>query len=118
MSEVQKIRRGDEKTIALSVTAPDGTPIDLGAITAITFAMSRRLGAPAVLIKTLDNGIAITDAANGLVAIDLVPSDTSDFPPATYYFEVEILDENTMPTTLEFEPSVIILEADLIRAST
>lgn len=34
--------------------------------------------------------VTITDAANGIVEVELLPADTVDLTPADYYFELEV----------------------------
>lgn len=73
------LQKGDTEFIELSLTNPDGTPLNLAGIAQIYFTVKRRLSDPdsaAILSKSLGSGIAITDAAAGSALIIIAGADT------------------------------------------
>lgn len=79
MTQRLTLYRGDSDT--LIVTATDtGEPYDL-TDTELRFTAKRRhedADEEAVIVKTLEDGITVTDALGGLAAIAISPADTDD----------------------------------------
>jgi hypothetical protein len=66
--------------------------------------------------KLTTGGVAVTDALAGLMTVLLLPEDTEDFRPGSYYFEVELHDADGSPLTVEFADASLTVEADTIRS--
>ena len=71
--------RGDRRSFDIALTRPDGTPLDLTALS-LTFTAKRRLSDSddqAVIQKTADAGIVVdADPTTGLAVLTLEPEDT------------------------------------------
>ena len=74
--------RGDDAMLPVVVTRPaGGAVVDLtGAALRFTAKRKRKaLDVDAIIVKTLGDGIVVTDAANGEAVIVIEPEDTDDF---------------------------------------
>ena len=66
--------RGDTATWDFTVTEPAGTAVDLTSATGIRFTAKERAAdadVDAVIAKTLDDGVIVTDAAAGVLRVQL-----------------------------------------------
>ena len=68
---------GDTITINTQVLNPDGSPFDLSGVTGINYVLASGYGQPAMVTKTLGNGITITAATSGMYTVTLAPADTA-----------------------------------------
>lgn len=74
-------KRGDNESYTMALTDADGA-FDLTDCQ-VQFTAKRRLDdedADAVILKTLDAGIEVTNAQGGIAVLSLEPSDTEDLP--------------------------------------
>ena len=94
MTNVQEFKmfKGDHKTFELQVKDQDGNPIDLSGATIRMTVKKHATDETAVISKTSNNAseISITDPANGIAEIYLVPSDTRNLDAGKYIFDIEI----------------------------
>lgn len=103
---------GDDKTISVTVTDPNGDPVNLTSAT-IKWQAARSLGKASVISKTTSSGITITDAANGEFEVTLSDTDTDDLS-GTYQHEAEVtFADGTKSTVLSGTMKVIpvVIEA-------
>jgi hypothetical protein len=76
--------RGDTKDITLTLTDSDEEPLDLDLLSDITFTAMLNYDdsdtATTTIVKTLDDGIVITEpASDGVCVITINPEDTESF---------------------------------------
>lgn len=100
MSQRLTLYRGDSDT--LIVTATDtGEPYDL-TDTTLRFTAKRRFeddDSDAIIVKTLDDGITVTDALGGLAVITISPEDTADLPnDAVLLWDLQATQDETVRT--------------------
>jgi hypothetical protein len=103
MSEVNLIaKRGDDETFAITITGTDGGPFDLTDCE-VQFTAKRRLDPDedAVIVKTLDDGIEVTNPSGGLATLSISSGDTSGLPPHRIglYYDIQITDADGLITT-------------------
>ena len=101
---------GDDKTIQVTVTDPDGDPVDLTSAT-IKWQAAKSLGKASAISKSTSSGITITDAANGEFEVTILDTDTDDLV-GTYQHEAEVtFTDGTKSTvlsgTMRINPVVI-----------
>ena len=84
---------GDTLDINIPVTSPDGTVYDLSGVATVGWELREgKVGSPvgsALVSKSLDDGIVITDAPGGIMVVHLDPSDTDDLY-GVYMYECQI----------------------------
>lgn len=86
------IYAGDDVDINVAVTDPaTGDPKNLTGAT-VQWAMFKEYKGTVVVTKDTDDGVTITDAANGELTISLDAADTEDVRPDIYAHEVEVTD--------------------------
>jgi hypothetical protein len=100
---------GDTRRLLVDVVDEDDNAVDISGAD-IEYVIADR-DDNIVITKDLQDGIAVTDAANGQFRIDIEPSDTADLQ-GDHLHECEITDQNGEVTTV-FTGGVEILE-DLI----
>lgn len=108
MTEQQNIRihGGDDETLQVTVKDEDGNEKDLTGAS-LKYAIAPGRGLEPFFTLTDADGINVTDAANGVVRIDIPSSDT-DGIVGTYYHELEVTDQNGVTkTVLEGQAKVI-----------
>jgi hypothetical protein len=71
------IYQGKDKTIEVSIVDSSGLPVAISNYT-FTWVVYKPETDNIILTKTSASGIIITDAANGVIEIDLKPSDTAN----------------------------------------
>ena len=77
------ITRGDERTLSVAVLNPNGTPANLTG-KRVLWAAKRHPSETAVVSKSSTaGGITVTDAANGLATVTILPADTSGYADTT-----------------------------------
>lgn len=83
---------GETKNINIVVEDSTGNPLDLTDIENAIWVLQKSIlrDSPA-LIKTLDNGIEVVNAAEGLLRVKLEPADTEELA-GYYYHEAELRD--------------------------
>jgi hypothetical protein len=96
-------KRGD--TIRLLITCTRaGSPVNLtGASIWATFkrSISDTDAAATTIQKTLDNGIVVTDAANGLAVVTLDPADTASLTKeTTFEGDIQVREADGIVTTV------------------
>lgn len=74
--------RGTTSSFSIAVTDAAGDPLDISTGT-LTWTLRRYPGATAIITKTNDDGITVTDGPGGLATLTLDPADTSDFVDMT-----------------------------------
>lgn len=107
-----EVYQGDAVTLHITVRDRDGDPVDLAAPvpTAITWALSRSAGAPALVSKSLAGGtVTIVDAPNGVIGVDVLPADVAALAAGCYHHEIKL--------TAPDPHTVAIGEASLRRAT-
>lgn len=99
-----EIIRGDDKTRNITVTTPDGTPVDLSEAQQITFTAKRRMtdsDDDAVIRKSLGDGIEVDDETSNVAHIAFVPDDTNDLTvPRLLVFDLEVIDAEGKVATI------------------
>ena len=91
-SQIIKIYRGDNRTLKVSVMDGDDAPVSLAGGTA-KFSVKKRLSNDQAKIDKssgVGSEILITDPANGVYEIYLIPSDTQDLEEGVYEYDSEI----------------------------
>lgn len=95
------LTRGDSRILDLTATTPADLPYNL-TNTTLTFMVKRGYDdadADAVISKTMDNGVSITDAAGGLASIFLSADDTANLrPDASYVYDIQAVDGDDVAT--------------------
>ena len=93
--EDENMYKGQNKDINIYVTGPSGK-IDITGFT-ITFNVKATISGTPVITKTTAEitEINITDAANGVAELYLVPSDTTSLDAGKYYYDVWTTDLNS-----------------------
>lgn len=71
--------RGDTKTLTVTLTNSNGSPLDLTDKT-LTFTATR-WGYSTGIVKTEGDGIEVTSALDGICEITIDPADTADLEP-------------------------------------
>lgn len=85
-----EIVRGDNITWQMTTqNIEDGLDANITGAT-LKFTVKADFNSAAVIEKTTSGGIVITDAANGIFQVSLVPADTSGLETGGYVFDVEI----------------------------
>lgn len=80
---------GDSKLLQVTVTDEAGNALDISGCT-IKWAIVR--GRTKMVEKISPNNITLDDPSNGVYSIKVVPNDTVDLPPGTYYHESIVID--------------------------
>lgn len=94
------IHAGDTVDINVTVTNPaTGDPKNLTGAT-VQWAMYKAYKGTVVLTKDTDDGVTITDAADGELTISLEAADTEDVRPDIYAHEVEVTDSGGNVSTV------------------
>ena len=90
---------GDTKVLVVSVVDVTGQPVDITG-TLIRWQLAKSVRDAAALIeKSVDDGIEITDLPGGLFTVTLNPADTLQLT-GTYYYEGEIDDGGVISTVV------------------
>lgn len=100
-----------ERRLVVTVTNPNGTPVDLTG-TDMTFVVSRRGETTPVFTKTLADGIEVTNLIGGIARITLAEADTAALG-GPYRWELEV-DDADGKLTLGGGP--LYVAADLVGA--
>lgn len=103
---------GDDKTLQVRVTDPDGEAVNLTAA-AIKWQCARSLGKASVIFKSTSSGITLTDPADGQFEVTLEDGDTEDLA-GTYQHEAQVtFSDGTISTVLSGTMKVIpvVIEA-------
>jgi hypothetical protein len=84
---------GDDIVLPVSVYQADGsTPLSIVGAT-VNWGLAKKVTTEALVSKnTANNGITVTDAANGKCNIYVTHTDTANIKGGSYYHEVEIVD--------------------------
>jgi hypothetical protein len=99
-----QIRQGMDVENTLTLTNPDGTPLDLTGCT-LTAKMRRTPTSTAVVFDT-----AITDAANGVARLDLTAEQTADLAPPAWSWDLKLTDAAGKVRPLAYGHVVVVLE--------
>jgi len=98
-----KIQEGDDIIIEDEVTKSDGTARDLSGHS-VKFVLAKNSGAtPEVTYTDSDSAVSITDAANGLLEVELASADTdglAEYDPAELYYEIEVTNQSNEDYTV------------------
>jgi hypothetical protein len=110
------ILRGESKTLKLTVTNPDSTPLNLTGGRIVFTVKGNALDAIPLLQKTTDNSsqALITSATGGLAEIYMIPGDTKTLSIKEYVFDVWLILGGKQypivpPSTLNLQPGVTTL---------
>lgn len=79
---------GDTKTLVVSVKDSKGDPVNITGV-AITWKAARSFNKDAVITKTVNSGITISDGPNGQFTVALDPDDT-ELLKGGYYHEAQM----------------------------
>jgi len=71
--------------------------VNLTGATPITFKLAKDNKSAVLVTLGLGTGVAITDAANGVLTVTLSESDTSGLEPGQYYYEIRVTDSAAKP---------------------
>jgi len=82
------LKQGEAKTLAITVKDAAGVIVDLSAAT-LTLGVKKAKGDAAYAIEKTDTAFDKTQAASGLVSVNLAETDT-DLPEGTYIGELKI----------------------------
>lgn len=89
--------RGDTAAWDFTITTPTGTAVDLSNATEIRFTAKQRpsdADVDAVIAKTLGDGVTVTDAAGGVLRVQLAEDDTSALSvPLSLAWDVQLADD-------------------------
>lgn len=96
--DIDDLTAGDTVQINFTVKDRNGDVKDITAISA-RWALADDRGGSKVLEKSTTDGIQVTDAANGELQIELLPSETDGFS-GSYYHELEITDSDGRVSTV------------------
>ncbi len=87
-----EMHQGDTKRLLVSIKDPDGAAISLVGAQSIKWWVARKVTSTTRLLeKAVSTGVTVTDAAGGLVTIELAPDDTK-LVSGDYYHELEVID--------------------------
>lgn len=104
MGTVLSMTRGDDRTIELAILQSDGeTPQSLAGAT-LTFTCRRfaTAHADAEIVKTIDDGITVTDSAGGLAEVAIDAADTALFTElTTLRWDVELSNASQVRTVAD-----------------
>lgn len=85
-----EIYRGDNRTFQVTVKDGDGVAVDITGA-AIKFSVKEEISDTDYEIqKTVGSGITITDAANGIYEVYLLPADTQNMGVGIYEYDSEL----------------------------
>lgn len=88
--------RGDTAAWDFTVTEPDGTAVDLTGASGIRFTAKDRASdadADAVITRTVGDGVTVTNAAGGIVRVQLEAADTSALSaPLSLVYDLQLAD--------------------------
>lgn len=91
---------GDSQRLEVEVFDPDGELVDLLGVQAITWHLSRTVHhRPAIVEKSIGQGVTVVDAPNGRVDIEIDPADTEG-RSGRHYHEIEVIDEQGHVSTI------------------
>lgn len=88
-----ELYQGTTRQLDVLIIDAAALPVDLSAVTAIDWQMAANAWAVPVIIKSLADGITITDEPGGMIAIALLPVDTESLPCGRYYHECRITED-------------------------
>jgi hypothetical protein len=96
---------GDDRTLRFAIVDPAGATLDLTGAQAVRWGCARLQAngnyvLPASVTKTLANGVAITDAAGGIIEVTLAGTDTAALSQGRYHHELELTDADGAVSTL------------------
>jgi|SRR5690554_4197075 len=93
------IYQGESKSLVYELTDDVGNPVDLTFIDA-EWRLTGRTDETPLIIKTLGAGITYTDAALGLLTVELTPEDT-ELAPGLYRRELRLSSGSTQRHTAD-----------------
>jgi len=88
------MHQGDTKRLSVAVKDPAGVAISLVAAQSIKWWVARKVTSTTRLLEKsdeTDEGITVTNAAGGLLTIEIDPDDTKTVS-GDYYHELEVID--------------------------
>lgn len=106
MSEINLVaKRGDDEEYEFTITVADGGPFDLTDCD-LAFTAKRLLTDPdsdAVIVKTLGDGITVTDAENGEATLVIASADTVgltvDRRGLHFYYDIQVTESDGLIST-------------------
>lgn len=100
-----RMTRGDDKAFAFVLTTASGDPLDLTGASVYMTAKEAYSDTDdgATFQKTNLDGITVLNAANGLIRVDLVPTDTEDLDDrrVRLYYDIQVRDADDKVTTVQ-----------------
>lgn len=85
---------GDSAEIVATITVDKGSQTDVTTAD-IQFVLAREQGREALVTKTKDDGITVSDEATNEITVQVLPEDTDDLGGIggeDYYYEIEVTD--------------------------
>lgn len=105
------MRSGDDLILKIAVTDADAGGFKNLTGAAVIWRASRKIGSSALISKSVGSGITITDAVNGELEVELVPTDTEDLR-GDFVHEAEVVDSLGKKATVTV--GRLTIERDLI----
>jgi hypothetical protein len=89
-----EVVRGDTRRYQVTVTDDAGLPVDLSGAS-IYFTVRKKYSSSsddtdAVFQKSVGNGISISDASSGSIAIVIAPTDTRALPASLFLYDLQV----------------------------
>lgn len=81
---------GDTYKMDITINDLSGNPVNITGA-GIEFALSMSANGDPLLIKSIDNGVVITDGPNGVLRVTLSQADTKNLAPQTYFHETKLI---------------------------
>lgn len=109
MSKEIRTYEGNSVDLVFHVTDPKGCVFDLGAVTAVRFGLATSPKKDAYKVLTLGDGVLISNAAAGVITVQLDADSTAEAGRRVYELTVEIGSDVYTAATGEIEilPSIL-----------
>lgn len=109
MSKEICTHEGNSLDIVFHVADPKGCVFDLGTVTAVRFGLSTSPRRNADMVLTLGDGVLISDAAKGVITVQLDAKHTAEVGRRVYELTVEVGKDVYTAATGEIEilPSIL-----------
>lgn len=102
-----KFVQGDSKVLRVTAKTSAGVAVNLAGASGIRYRLAKSVKGTALIDKAMGTGIAITDAANGVLEVTLLPADTVALK-GEYLHELELVDADGNVVTV-FQGTVTLL---------
>jgi len=98
IAQMIELFSGDTKLINITVLDQDSVVVDLTGAS-VDFIIAKYPGHTALITKTIGSGVVLTDAANGIMDVTLLPADTESLQGA-YNFQCKVTDLSGRESTV------------------